>query len=68
MCRGADAGGSAGLCSMWSPIRNVSEYMEELQRCFRDASEKHGVQCAGSYSDSERTCSTFEEAKDCMLN
>ena len=43
MCRGADAGGSAELHSMQSPICNVSEYTEELQRCFGDASEKHRV-------------------------
>src|SRR5258706_448788 len=40
MCRGTDAGGSAELHSMWSPICNVSEYTEELWRCFGDASEK----------------------------
>ena len=39
------------LHSMWSLIHNVSEYMEELWRCIGDALEKHGVQCAGSYSD-----------------
>src|SRR6266436_5685724 len=39
-CGGADAGGSAELCSMWSPIRNASEYVEELWRCFGDALEK----------------------------
>src|SRR5260221_4821966 len=37
MCRGADAGGSAELCNMWSPIHNVSEYLEELWRCIRKA-------------------------------
>ena len=52
MCRGTDAGGSVELHSMWSLICNASEYVEELQRCFGDASEKHGVQYAGSYSDS----------------
>src|SRR5258707_2982882 len=51
MCRGADAGGSAELCNMWSPIHNVSEYAEELWRCIRDASEKHRVRYTGSYSD-----------------
>src|SRR5258708_31585127 len=51
MCGGVDAGGGAELCNMWSPIHNVSEYMEELQRCIRDVLEKHGVQYAGSYSD-----------------
>src|SRR5258708_25719904 len=51
MCRGVDAGGSAELHNMWSPICNASEYVEELQRCIRDASEKHGVRYAGSYSD-----------------
>src|SRR5258708_1513273 len=51
MCGGMDAGGSAELHNMWSPIRNVSEYAEELWRCIRDASEKHGVRYAGSYSD-----------------
>ena len=40
MCRGMDAGGGAELCSMWSPICNVSEYAEELQRYFGDALEK----------------------------
>src|SRR5258705_6626657 len=51
MCRGADAGGDVELCNMQSPIRNASEYAEELQRCIRDASEKRGVRYAGSYSD-----------------
>src|SRR5258708_12670579 len=32
-------------------IRNVSEYVEEIWRCIRDASEKCRVQYAGSYSD-----------------
>src|SRR5258707_11253616 len=32
-CGGADAGGGAELHNMWSPIRNASEYAEELQRC-----------------------------------
>src|SRR5258708_5560838 len=50
MCGGVDAGGGAELHSMWSPICNVSEYAEVLQRCFRGASEKHGVQCAWSSS------------------
>ena len=40
MCGGVDAGGGAELCSMWSLIHNASEYVEELQRCFRGASEK----------------------------
>ena len=56
MCGGMDAGGSAELCSMWSPVHNTSEYMEELWRCIRDASEKHRVQYTGSYSD---TCLIF---------
>ena len=43
MCRGVDARGSAELCNMWSPVHNVSEYVEELWRCFREASEKHRV-------------------------
>ncbi len=34
---GADAGGSAELCSMQSLICNASEYTEELQRCFGKA-------------------------------
>src|SRR5260370_33422709 len=42
-CRGADAGGSVELHNMQGLIHNVSEYTEELQRCFGDASEKHGV-------------------------
>ena len=50
-CGGADAGGDAELRNMWSLIRNASEYMEELQRCIGDASEKCGVQYAGLYSD-----------------
>src|SRR5258707_15883558 len=50
-CGGTDAGGGAELHSMWSLIHNASEYMEELQSCFGDASEKCGVQCTGSYSD-----------------
>ncbi len=36
---------------MQSPIRNASEYVEELQRCIGDALEKCGVRYAGSYSD-----------------
>ncbi len=52
MCGGTDAGGSAELCNMWSLICNASEYVEELQRCIRDALEKHGVRYAGLYSDS----------------
>jgi len=51
MCRGADAGGSVELCNMRSLIHNASEYVEELQRCIRDVSEKCRVQYAGSYSD-----------------
>ena len=51
MCGGADAGGGAELCNMWSPIHNASEYAEELQRCIGDASEKHGVRYTGLYSD-----------------
>src|SRR5260221_8238446 len=51
MCRGVDAGGGAELCNMQSLICNVSEYMEELQRCVGKALEKHGVQYAGLYSD-----------------
>src|SRR5260221_5539906 len=50
-CGGADAGGNAELHNMQSPIHNASEYAEELQRCIRDASEKHGVRYAGLYSD-----------------
>src|SRR5260221_12665035 len=53
MCGGADAGGSAELHNMQSPVCNASEYVEELQRCIRDALEKCGVRYAGSYSDSE---------------
>ena len=51
MCGGMDAGGSAELCNMQSLICNVEEYVEELQRCIRDALEKHGVQYTGLYSD-----------------
>ena len=51
MCGGADAGGGAELCSMQSPVCNMSEYAEELWRCIRDVLEKHRVQYAGSYSD-----------------
>src|SRR6266436_3484419 len=51
MCGGTDAGGSAELHNMQSPIRNPSEYTEELRRCIGDALEKRGVQYAGSYSD-----------------
>ena len=40
MCRGMDAGGSAELHNMQSPICSASEYAEELQRCIRDALEK----------------------------
>ena len=54
MCRGTDAGGSAELHNMQSPICNVSEYTEELQRCIGDVLEKCRVQYAGSYSDSEQ--------------
>jgi len=36
-CGGADAGGGAELHSMQSLICNVSEYMEELRRCFGKA-------------------------------
>src|SRR5258706_16388497 len=50
-CGGADAGGDAELRNMWSPIRNASEYAEELRRCIGDALEKRGVRYAGSYSD-----------------
>src|SRR5260221_12948097 len=50
-CGGADAGGSAELCSMWSLVCNVSEYAEELQRCIRDALEECRVRYTGSYSD-----------------
>src|SRR5258708_9412501 len=67
-CRGMDAGGSVELCSMWSLIHNVSEYVEELQRCIRDASEKCRVRYAGLYSDngptsksSQNGCSTYPE-------
>src|SRR5258707_14509129 len=55
-----DAGGGVELCNMWSPIHNVSEYMEELRRCIGDASEKCGVRYAGSYSDSA------PEMKSCL--
>ncbi len=51
MCRGMDAGGGVELHSMQSLICNASEYAEELQRCIRDALEKHRVQYTGSYSD-----------------
>src|SRR5260221_6568415 len=34
-CGGMDAGGSVELHSMQSPVCNVSEYVEELWRCFR---------------------------------
>src|SRR5258708_5140509 len=44
--------GSVELHSMWSLICNASEYVEELQRCIGDASEKCRVQYAGLYSDS----------------
>ena len=37
MCGGTDAGGSVELHSMWSPVCNVSEYAEELQRCIGKA-------------------------------
>src|SRR5258708_1224674 len=50
-CGGVDAGGSVELCSRQSPVCNVSEYAEELRRCIRDTSEKHGVRYTGSYSD-----------------
>src|SRR5258708_20775715 len=53
-CGGTDAGGSAELCNMQSPIHNASEYMEELQRCIGDASEKRGVRYTGSYSDTSQ--------------
>src|SRR5258707_14404105 len=39
MCRGTDAGGGAELHSMQSPICNVSEYTEELQRCIGEGME-----------------------------
>src|SRR5258708_39197126 len=39
-CGGADGGGGVELHSMWSPIHNASEYMEELWRCIGEASEK----------------------------
>ena len=51
MCGGMDAGGGVELCSRQSLVHNASEYAEELQRCIRDALEKHGVQYTGSYSD-----------------
>src|SRR5258705_1454810 len=38
-CRGMDAGGSVELCSMWSPIHNASEYVEELWRCIGEGAE-----------------------------
>src|SRR5258708_2448735 len=52
LCGGIDAGGGVELHNMWSLICNASEYVEELQRCIRDALEKHGVRYAGLYSDS----------------
>src|SRR5258707_1076690 len=51
MCGGMDAGGDAELHNMWSPICNVEEYVEELQRCIGDVLEKCRVQYAGLYSD-----------------
>src|SRR5260221_14735669 len=33
----------------------MCQYVEELRRCIRDASEKCGVQYAGSYSDTSQT-------------
>src|SRR6266436_1042374 len=51
MCGGTDAGGSVELHNMRSPICNVSEYVEELQRCIGDVSEKCRVQYTGLYSD-----------------
>ncbi len=39
---------------MQSPICSASEYMEELQRCIGDVSEKHGVWYTESYSDTEQ--------------
>src|SRR5258708_3955074 len=51
MCGGVDAGGSAELHNMQSPIHNASEYVEELWRCIGDVLEKCGVQYAGLYSD-----------------
>src|SRR5258708_18401741 len=51
MCGGTDEGGSVELNNMQSLIHNASEYMEELQRCIRDVSEKRRVQYTGLYSD-----------------
>src|SRR5258708_39421763 len=51
MCGGTDAGGGAELHNMQSPIRNASEYTEELWRCIGDVLEKCGVRYTGLYSD-----------------
>src|SRR5258708_3419004 len=61
MCRGTDAGGSAELCSMQSPVHNTSEYTEELRRCIRDVLEKCRVQYAGLYSDTLAHCLSIME-------
>jgi len=65
MCRGMDAGGGAELHSMWSLVCNTSEYVEELRRCIRDASEKYGVRYTGSYSD--RRAWTSSVIEPCSL-
>src|SRR5260221_10435666 len=67
MCRGTDAGGGAELCNMWSPIHNASEYVEELWRCIRDASEKHRVRYAGLYSDKYITSGTSLDSMNIIL-
>src|SRR5258708_33870187 len=47
-CAGVQMQGAVWLLhNLWSPLCNVSEYAEGLQRC----SEKHRVQYARSYSD-----------------
>src|SRR6266436_8292821 len=61
-CRGMDAGGGAELHNMQSLIHDVSEYVEELQRCIRDALEKHGVQYAGTYSDKQEAFNSLKKA------
>src|SRR5260370_19306857 len=65
MCGGMDAGGDAELHNMRSLIRNASEYVEELRRCIRDASEKCRVQYAGSYSDTNLSPSSFMTQASC---
>ena len=54
---------------MWSPVHNASEYTEELQRCIRDALEKHGVQYTGLYSDSKLASEAILETQlEILLN